>query len=103
MNPEVYPKSIRVVQDKETRFTVSYSCKQLLSKNDGKEYYDTVKVTVSDSIDSISFDYIIVCSVESLKGLDINFLVLFGIAIGIVVLSIKTPPLLIFKDMTEDE
>jgi cytosine/uracil/thiamine/allantoin permease len=33
----------------------------------------------------------------------VNFLVLFAIAIGIIVLAIKTPPLLIFKDMTTEE
>lgn len=43
------------------------------------------------------------CDPERLGGFDLNFLALFGIAVGIIVLAIKTPPLLIFNDMTEEE
>jgi len=50
--------------------------------------------------ESIIFEYMIVCDGDRLKAFDLNFLVLFGIAVGIIVLAIKTPPLLIFKDMT---
>lgn len=45
----------------------------------------------------------VVCDSDKLRSFDINFLVLFGIAIGIIVIAIKTPPLLVFKDMTEEE
>ena len=49
------------------------------------------------------FEYMVVCDKERLTKFDINFLVLFGIAITIIVIAIKTPPLLIFKDMTDEE
>ena len=45
----------------------------------------------------------VVCDKEQLMKFDMNFLVLFGIAITIIIVAIKTPPLLIFKDMTEEE
>ena len=68
-------------------------------------YYDTVRVILSDSTstDEVVFEYMIVCDSDRLRAFDVNFLVLFGMAIGIIVLAIKTPPLLIFKDMTEEE
>jgi len=49
------------------------------------------------------FEYMVVCDKERLTKFDINFLVLFGIAITIIVIAIKTPPLLIFKDMIDEE
>ena len=52
----------------------------------------------SDS--EIIFDYMVVCDKERLTKFDANFLVLFGIAIAIIIVAIKTPPLLIFNDMT---
>ena len=51
----------------------------------------------------VVFEYMVVCDKEHLSRFDMNFLVLFGIAISIIVVAIKTPPLLIFKDMTEEE
>lgn len=51
----------------------------------------------------VVFEYLVICDADKLRGFDINFLVLFAIAIGIIILAIKTPPLLIFKDMTVEE
>lgn len=84
-----------------------YNCKKLL-EDTTKPYYDTVKVIVSPYSDGGSdqdlvFGFKVVCDAERLGGFDLNFVVLFGIAIGIIVLAVKTPPLLIFNDMTEEE
>jgi hypothetical protein len=54
-------------------------------------------------LDEIAFEYMIICDAERTKSFDVNFLLLFGIAVGIIVLAIKTPPLLIFNDMTFEE
>ncbi len=43
------------------------------------------------------------CDANRLRGFDLNFLVLFAMAVGIIVLAIKTPQPLIFNDMTEEE
>jgi len=51
----------------------------------------------------VVFEYMVVCDKDHLTKFDANFLVLFGIAITIIIVAIKTPPLLIFKDMTEEE
>ena len=51
----------------------------------------------------VIFEFLVICDSNRLKGFDVNFLALFAIAIGIIVLAIKTPPLLIFKDMTVEE
>ena len=48
----------------------------------------------------IIFDYMVVCDKERLTQFDANFLVLFGIAITIIIVATKTPPLMIFNDMT---
>jgi hypothetical protein len=66
-------------------------------------YYDTVTVSVSDSLVDTSFDYLVVCDQGKLRAFDVNFLVLFAIAVLILIIAIKTPPLLILKDMTEEE
>jgi len=70
-----------------------------------EKYYDTIRVILSDSLTSkdIAFEYMVVCDSDKLRSFDINFLVLFGIAIGIIIIAIKTPPLLVFRDMTEEE
>lgn len=61
-----------------------------------------MRVIASDtqSSEEVLFEYIVVCDSEKLGAFDLNFLVLFAIAIGIIILAIKTPPLLIFNDMT---
>ena len=95
--------------DKVQKFSVEYNCKQLL-KNPEKPYYDSVKVLISTTEqlgssgdEDIVFEFKVVCDPERLGGFDLNFVALFGIAVGIIVLAIKTPPLLIFNDMTEEE
>jgi hypothetical protein len=106
MNPEVFPKQIRVVNDKEQKYSIQYNCKKLLDKTQGNPYFDTVRVILSDptfSNEEIIYEYMVVCDPSKLGAFDINFLVLFGIAVGIIVLAIKTPPLLMLKDMTEEE
>lgn len=74
----------------------------------GGKYYDTIRVMVQDAKgfgdeDGIVFEYMVVCDREQLMKFDMNFLVLFSIAIAIIIVAIKTPPLLIFKDMTDEE
>ena len=107
LNPQVYPNTVKIVPDKDTSFSVTYNCKSLLDKTKGKPYYDTISVMVSDSSfgaqPEIQFNYIVVCDSDKLRGFDLNFLVLFFIAIGIISIAINSPPLLIFKDMTEEE
>jgi hypothetical protein len=79
-----------------------YDCNKL--KN-GK-YYDEIKIKVGErygSSEEIVFGYKVVCDASKLGAFDLNFVVLFAIAIGIIVLAIKTPPLLIFNDMTDEE
>ena len=51
----------------------------------------------------VVFEYMVVCDKDRLTQFDANFLVLFGIAIAIIIVAIKTPPLLIFNDMTQEE
>ena len=62
-----------------------------------------MRVTVSDSLVDTSFNYLVVCDQSKLRAFDVNFLVLFAIAVAILVVAIKTPPLLLLKDMTEEE
>jgi hypothetical protein len=105
-NPKVYPSTLRLKEDKDVPFSIEYNCKKLL--DNGGKYYDTIRVLVEDSQSfgkesELVFEYMVVCDKERLTRFDLNFLVLFGIAIGIIVIAIKTPPLLIFKDMTEEE
>ena len=74
----------------------------------GGKYYDTIRVMVQDQssfgVDSdVVFEYMVVCDKDHLTRFDANFLVLFGMAIAIIVVAIKTPPLLIYKDMTDEE
>jgi hypothetical protein len=45
----------------------------------------------------------VICDAGLLRQFDLNFIVLFAIAIIVVVVSIKTPPLLVFNEMTEEE
>ena len=79
----------------------------MLSKSD--KYYDTVRVTLAEVVggtesnSKLQFEYLVVCEPDKLRSFDINFLVLFGIAVGVVVLAIKTPPLMILREMTEEE
>jgi hypothetical protein len=98
---------VKVVPDKDITFSISYNCKALMEKTGGKPYYDTVTVMISEnsfgSEPDIQYKFIVVCDGDRLRGFDLNFLVLFFIAIGIIALAIKSPPLLIFKDMTEEE
>ena len=103
MIPEVWPRSLNIVAGKQSRFSVTYTCKKLLDKSG--PYFDTVRVIASDtqSSEEVIFEYIVVCDAEKLGAFDLNFLVLFAIAIGIIILAIKTPPLLIFNDMTQEE
>ncbi|CDW78511.1 signal peptide peptidase [Stylonychia lemnae] len=104
VRPNVGPSSIQLTKDQvtqEQRFDVSYSCDQLLQKQ--KQYYDTLLVTISSGTDQISFDFIVVCDANQLRGFDINFLVLFGIAVLVLVIVIKTPPLQMLGQMTQEE
>ena len=100
LNPQVYPKTLKVGKDKEQRFSIDYKCKKLLEIG---TYYDTVRVVADSYGEKAVFEYLIICDANQMRAFDVNFLVLFAIAIGIIVLAIKTPPLLIFKDMTTEE
>ena len=98
---------MKIVPDKDLTVSLSYNCKALLDKFGGKPYYDKVTVKVGEKSfgaeAQISYEFMVVCDGDRLRGFDLNFLVLFFIAVGIIALSIKTPPLLIFKNMTEEE
>lgn len=69
----------------------------------GETYFDTVSVTISDGLAENTFEYLVVCDPGQLRSFDINFIVLFVIAVAVVIIAIKTPPFLIFNDMTEEE
>lgn len=101
INPVVYPNALSIKIEKEQKFEVKYDCKQLLDK--GKTYYDTIRVILSEGESAITFEYLIVCDPSQLRSFDLNFVMLFVIAISVVVISIKTPPLLIFREMTQEE
>lgn len=64
-----------------------------------------MKVIVADGYSGaeITYEYIVVCDSNRLRGFDLNFLVLFAMAVGIIVLAVKTPQPLIFNDMTDEE
>lgn len=72
---------------------MAYNCKKLLEYTGGSPYYDTVIVVVGDSKQEqdVIFEYLVICDADRLKAFDINFLVLFAIAIAIVIAAIKTP------------
>ena len=57
----------------------------------GEYYYDTVYITVSDSSSEINLEYIIICDQPKLRSFDLNFIALFGIAVIVVILAVKTP------------
>ena len=102
LNVEVFPKSYSLQHDKDHKFHVSYNCTNLLAK--GQTYYDTVRVLIQhQDSEEIVFEYLVICDAAKLRQFDINFLVLFAIAIAIEVIAIKTPPLLIFNEMTDQE
>ncbi len=106
-NPQVYPNILKIVPDKDMTVSISYSCKSLLDKTQGKPYYDKVSVMLAENSfgakPQIQYEFIVVCDGDKLRGFDLNFLVLFLIAVSIIAIAIKTPPLLIFNDMTEEE
>jgi hypothetical protein len=108
MLADVTPRQLRLSSEKVQKFSVEYNCKQLLKKPDNP-YFDSVKVLISTTAEQLGssgdvvFEFKVVCDSGKLGGFDLNFLALFGIAVGIIVLAIKTPPLLIFNDMTEEE
>jgi hypothetical protein len=82
--------------------SATYNCEKLLTK--GSKYYDTVSVKVTDGSGfSTNFEYLVVCDSAKLRGFDINFLVLFGIAVLVLVIVIKTPPFLVFNEMSPQE
>jgi hypothetical protein len=58
---------------------------------------------LSEGDSAIAFEYLVVCDSSRLRAFDINFILLFVIAITVVVIAIKTPPLLIFREMTQEE
>ena len=86
---------------KEKRFSINYDCKQLMSKT--SKYYDTVKVKVNSGEFNADYEYLVICDASQMRGFDINFLILFGIAVLVIVVVIKTPPFLIFNEMTSEE
>jgi hypothetical protein len=75
-------------KDKIFQFDVTFNCPALMKQS---KYFDTVFIQLSDESSSIFFEYIMVCDVPQLKSFDINFVVLFLMAIAIVVIAIKTP------------
>jgi hypothetical protein len=97
----VFPRSFEVAEGRDYIFNVEYDCNQLMRKNN--KYYDTVRVQVTEGKSEIEFEFLVVCDASRLSKFDINFLVLFAIAVGVVVIAIKTPPLLVFSDMTSEE
>lgn len=84
---------------------MNYNCDKLLrNENAGGKYYDTVRVSVSSgSHDELEFEYIVVCDAATLRSFDINFLVLFAIAVLIIVAVIKSPPLQVMNELTDEE
>lgn len=72
-------------------FDVTYDCPSLMRQVSPKRYFDTVVLHLSDDTSSIDFEYIIVCDPPQLKNFDLNFVLLFLIAIAVVVVAIKTP------------
>lgn len=70
-------------------FAVSYNCPKLIDQT--SEYFDTVVVTLSDDISNVMFEFIVVCDPPRLRSFDINFLVLFALAVLCQVVAIKTP------------
>ncbi len=87
---KVTPSTIEVVAGTSNHeFNVAYNCAALLAKD--TDYFDTVYISLSDGNSEVLFNYIIVCDPPQLRGFDINFLVLFGLAVLCQIIAIKTP------------
>ena len=81
-----------------------YDCQRLLSsKTAGGSYYDTVRVSISSGSKEIEYEFLVVCDANKLRSFDLNFVVLFGIAVLIIVAVIKTPPLEIMNELSASE
>ncbi len=80
MLASVHPNKITVSPDSDKqRFVVTYNCGALAEYTE--DYFDTVLVSISDDTSSIMFEFIVVCDPPRLRSFDINFLVLFGLAV----------------------
>lgn len=67
------------------------------------KYFDNIKVKISTGDYNAEFEYVVICDATQSRGFDINFLILFGIAVAVIIVVIKTPPFLIFNEMTAAE
>jgi hypothetical protein len=70
---------------------VTYDCPALLAQKSPSRYFDTVLLKLFDDSSEVYFEYIMVCDPPQLKSFDLNFVLLFLIAIAVVVVAIKTP------------
>ena len=82
---------------------MNYDCDKLQGSKNEAKYYDKILVTLKKGEATSTFEYTVVCDQERLRGFDVNFLVLFGIAVLVLVIVIKTNPLLVFNEMSPQE
>ena len=74
-----------------------------MKKTSPSRYFDTVIVRVQDDTSSIYFEYIMVCDPPQLRSFDLNFVLLFLLAIAVVVIAIKTPELMALNELSNEE
>jgi hypothetical protein len=99
LSPETV--SLSAANNLSQTIEVNYDCKNLYKDRS----YDDVYVLANDKDkgNEIKLQFKVICHIERLKGFDISFLFLFGIAILVVFVAFHTPELKVIQDLSNEE
>jgi len=87
--------------NEQLNFTISYKCDNQLILDDDLNGWDYVYVTIATDSDTISFNYLKICTLENRQGFDSSLYITLAIAVLVVAWASRVKET-IFKDEAEN-